>query len=174
MSDPNHGRTTARTRAASDPCQPTPDSCCRSPEANSVLAHRSSGMVAQVQAQFSFCNVVQQRTRFDYVIAALAPEVATEVRDLILNLPADQPYDRLKDALIQQTKASEQHRLQQQLTAEELGDRKPSQLLRRMQQLLGNSGPALDSAIIWQLFMQRLPPSVSMVLACLLRWQTGY
>ena len=120
---------------------------------------------AQVEAQFSFRNVVQQRTRFDYVIAALVPEVATEVRDLILNPPADQPYDRLKEALIQRTEASEQRRLQQLLTAEELGDRKPSQLLRRMQQLLGDSGPALDSAIIRQLFLQRLPPSVSMVLA---------
>ena len=49
--------------------------------------------------------------------------------------------------------------------AEELGDRNPSQLLLRMQQLLGDSGPAPDSAFVRQLFLQRLPPSVSIVLA---------
>ena len=119
----------------------------------------------QVEAQFSLKGIVQQRTRFDHVIAVLAPEVATEVRDLIINPPADNPYDLLKAALIKRTEASEQRRLQQLLTAEELGDRKPSQLLRRMQQLLGDSGPAPDSAFVRQLFLQRLPPSVRMVLA---------
>ena len=120
---------------------------------------------AQVEAQFSFRGVVQQRTRFDYVIAALAPEVAAEVRDLILHPPEERPYDLLKEALVKRTESSEQRRLQQLLTSEELGDRKPSQLLRRMQQLLGDSGPAPDSAFVRQLFLQRLPPSVSMVLA---------
>ena len=76
--------------------------------------------VAQVEAQFSFRNVVQQHTRFDYIIAALAPEVATEVRDLILNPPADQPYHRLKEALIQRIEASKQWQFQQLLTAEEV------------------------------------------------------
>ena len=120
---------------------------------------------AQVEAQFSTKGVVQQRTRFDHVVAALAPDVITEVRDVILHPPADRPYDRLKEALIQRTEASEQRRLQQLLTAEELGDRKPSQLLRHMQHLLGDSGPTPDSAFVRQLFLQRLPPSVRMVLA---------
>ena len=74
----------------------------------------------QVEAQFSLKGIVQQRTRFDHVIAVLAPEVATEVRDLIINPPADTPYDLLKAALIKRTEASEQRRLQQLLTAEEL------------------------------------------------------
>ena len=120
---------------------------------------------AQVEAQFSNRGIVQSRTRFDHIIAALSPEVATEVRDLILHPPEENPYQLLKDALIQRTEASEQRRLQQLLTSEELGDRKPSQLLRRMQQLLGDSGPPPDSAFVRQLFLQRLPSSVRMVLA---------
>ena len=120
---------------------------------------------AQVEAQFSNRGIVQSRTRFDYIIASLAPEVATEVRDLILHPPENNPYELLKDALIQRTEASEQRRLQQLLTSEELGDRKPSQLLRRMQQLLGDSGPPPDSAFVRQLFLQRLPSTVRMVLA---------
>ena len=119
----------------------------------------------QVEAQFSLKGIAQQRTKFDHVIAVLAPEVATEVRDLILNPPDDAPYDLLKTALIKCTEASEQRKLQQLLTAEELGDRKPSQLLRRMQQLLGDAGPPPEGAFVRQLFLQRMPPSVRMVLA---------
>ena len=117
---------------------------------------------AHVKAQFSNQEWCSNGPAMRNFIAALAPDVATEVRDLILHPPAEQPYDRLKETLI---KASEHQRLQQLLTAEELGDRKLSQLLRRMQQLLGNSGPAPDCAFVRQLFLQHFPPSVSMVLA---------
>ena len=120
---------------------------------------------AQVEAQFATRNITRQLTKFHYVIAALNPEVAAEVRDLVLHPPEDTPYDHLRSQLIKRTEASEQRRLQQLLTAEELGDRKPSQLLRRMQQLLGDSGPAPDSSFVRELFLQRLPPNVRMVLA---------
>ena len=72
---------------------------------------------------------------FEHVIASLSPQYAMEVCDLILNPPTSAQYDTLKKQLVKRTTASEQHRLQQ---LEELGDGKPSQLLRRMQQLLGD------------------------------------
>ena len=84
---------------------------------------------AQVKAQFSTRNITNQRTHFDHVIAALAPEIATEVRDLLLSPPDDHPYDVLRVELIKRTVASEQRRLQHLLIAEELSDKQPSQLL---------------------------------------------
>ena len=87
------------------------------------------------------------------------------MRDLIFNPPDDAPYDLLKATLIKCTESSEQHKLQRLLRAEELGDRKSSQLLRRMQQLLGDAGPPPEGAFARQLFLQRMPPSVRMVLA---------
>ena len=107
---------------------------------------------------------MQQRTKFDHVIAVLTPEVANEVQDLILNPPGDAPYDLLKAVLIKRMEASEQCKLQQLLTAEELGDRKPSQLLRHMQQLLGSADSPPKGAFVRQLFLQPMPPSVRMVL----------
>ena len=119
---------------------------------------------AQVEAQFACRRITSQRSKFDHVVASLSPEFAAEVRDLLLHPPADDPYSVLKDQLTKRTSVSEQRRLQQLLTGEDLGDRKPTQLLRRMEQLLGDR-PGIDTSLLRQLFLQKLPPNVRMVLA---------
>ena len=121
---------------------------------------------AQVEAQFSMRHITNQRTCFDYVVAVLATEFVTEVRDLLLAPPDDEPYNALKAQLIQRTTALEQRHLQQLFTVEELRDKKPLQLLHRMQQLLGDAaGPNPDNKFLRKLFLQRLPSQVRMVLA---------
>ena len=52
--------------------------------------------------------------------------------------------------------------MQQLLSSAELGDLKPTQLLRRLQQLAGGLA---DGRFIREIFLQRLPPNVRMVLA---------
>ena len=84
---------------------------------------------------------------FHYVIASLASEFAAKIRDLILTPPAETPYDVLKETLIKRTVASDQRHLQQQFSAKELGYRKPTQLLHRLQQLAGDT-PRADVAFL--------------------------
>ncbi|KAM7289137.1 uncharacterized protein ISCGN_029270 [Ixodes scapularis] len=119
---------------------------------------------AQVESQFTTSHITSQAQRFHHVVAALPPETAVDIRDIILEPPTTNPYDTLKAELIKRTSASEHRRLQQLLTSEELGDRTPSQLLRRLQQLLGERAATFDPALLRELFLQRLPNNLRMVL----------
>jgi len=47
---------------------------------------------------------------------------------------------------------------------EELGDRKPSQVLRRIQHLLGDKANSMDTTIMRVLFLQRLLSNIHMIL----------
>ena len=63
------------------------------------------------------------------------------------------------------TTALEQLRLWQLFPAEELGDRTPSQLWRRMQQLLGNAAnPNSEDTFLQELLLQNLHSHIRMVL----------
>ena len=113
------------------------------------MVRTSRGTIRHTEHHSSACS-------FDYIVASLAPELAIETRDLLLSPPEDHSYDTLKSQLIQWTAASEQCRLQQLLTT----------LLCWMQQLLGDStGPNSASSFLRELFLQRLPSHVCMVLA---------
>ena len=120
---------------------------------------------AQIESQFATRGITSQRTKYEYVVASLSQDIAMEVRDILISPPAVQPFSTLKDKLLLRTTVSEQRRLQTLLTTVELGDRTPSQLLREMQRLLGESVQQIDQALIRELFLQRLPPSIRMIMA---------
>ena len=115
---------------------------------------------SQVEAQFTTRNITSQKTKYAYVVGSLQPEVAQEVRDLLINPPAENPYTQLKKELVKRTSASDQQRLHQLLNAEQLGDRKPTQRFCRMQQLLGDN--QLEPSIMKQLFLQHSLPMLNL------------
>lgn len=63
--------------------------------------------------------------------------MATEVSGLLSEMPADKPYDILKVAVIHRTGESEERRLHDLFNNLPLGQNKPSQLMGKMQTLLG-------------------------------------
>ncbi|XP_072142010.1 uncharacterized protein [Dermacentor andersoni] len=124
-----------------------------------------SAWFLQAEAQFQVAGIRSQASKFHYAVAPLSPAAIDEVADLLNSPLSAATYDDLKAALLQRTAASERSRIQQLLSAEELGDQRPSQLLRRMSQLLGNNARSIDDTLLRELFLQRLPADVQMVLA---------
>ncbi|XP_064469957.1 uncharacterized protein LOC135384698 [Ornithodoros turicata] len=119
----------------------------------------------QAETQFQLAGISSQLTMYRHIIAALPPDIAMEVFDVLQSPPAQDPFTTLKSAIIERTTMSERKRLQQLLTSEELGDRHPTQLLRSMEALLGDRAPAFDANVLRELFLQRLPPQAQMILA---------
>lgn len=119
----------------------------------------------QVESQFAARRITADLTKYHYVVSSLPPAIASEIRDLLLTPPADNAYATLKETLVRRVTPSEPQRLQQLLRGTDLGDRTPSQLLRHMQQLLGETTTALDGSLLRELFLQKLPSNVRMVVA---------
>ena len=117
----------------------------------------------QAEAQFANNNITSPKGRYNVVVASLAPEFAAEIRDLLISPPEHDPYNKLKSTLIQRTQKSEQARLRELLSTADVGDRQPSRVLRRMHQLL--AGKTLDASLLREMFIQRLPPTVRMILS---------
>lgn len=117
---------------------------------------------AQVEAEFRTAHVAASSRKFNLLISALPSDVAMDIRDIIINPPIVSPYEIAKAEIIKRTSQSEKKRLQQLLSNEVLGDQTPSQLLRKLLQLLG--GAAIDESILKEIFLNRLPSEVQRVL----------
>ncbi|XP_061724539.1 uncharacterized protein LOC133530589 [Cydia pomonella] len=117
---------------------------------------------AQVEGQFQNSGITSDVTKFNYVISHLDNQYAREVKDLIINPPASQRYDKLKTELIKRLGISNERKTKQLLMHEELGDRKPSHFFRHLKDL---AGPAVPDDFIRSIWMTRLPHGVQMVLA---------
>ena len=85
---------------------------------------------------------------YEEIVCALSTKYATEVQDLLFDPPEKEPYEKFKYQLIARLADSERQKLQQLLTTEEPGDRKPTQLLRKMQLLLGEKANMIDSSLL--------------------------
>ncbi|KAH8023714.1 hypothetical protein HPB51_015254 [Rhipicephalus microplus] len=118
----------------------------------------------QVEAHFRLWQVTSQQTRHCHLVCCLPPDVADDLADILASPHPSHPYDTLKAAIISRKSESEHSRLQQLITATELGDHRPSQLLRRMRQLLRGPSAPQEEKLLRELFLQRLPQSMVPVL----------
>ena len=99
---------------------------------------------------------------FNYVVSQLPPNMAAEVRDLILSPPRE-PYKTLKATLIMRTSETAAQRLKKALAATEVGDAKPTQILRVLKQQI--EGMTADDQLVLQVFLQKLPSTVRSIVA---------
>lgn len=118
---------------------------------------------AQVEAQFTISGITADQTKYNQVVAQLDARVIGEIEDIVLQPPAENKYDHLKLELIRRLSTSEEQRVRQLVSDEELGDRRPSQFLRHLRSLAGNS--LTDENLLRQLWMRRLPQHLQAILA---------
>ncbi|KAH8027376.1 hypothetical protein HPB51_004767 [Rhipicephalus microplus] len=107
----------------------------------SFWPNRPSTWFLQVEAHFRLRQITNQQTRHWHLVSCLPPDIADDLADILVSPHPSHPYDTLKAAIISRKSESVHSRLQQLITTTELGDRRPSQLLRRMRQLLGAPPP---------------------------------
>lgn len=99
--------------------------------------------------------------RAQMVIAQLEKEDIEQICDLLYNPPADHQYTAIKERLISVYEESDSKQLQKLLSDMDLGDQKPSQLLRRMRSLAHKKVPDDTLRLMW---MNLLPAHVRSVL----------
>ena len=114
----------------------------------------------QVESSFATRKITVQLTKFDYVIQALDNNTAERVQSIILSPPEENPYDELKQTLIDIFGKSQAEKDQEILDFNGLGDKKPSELLQQMLNL--NADP---KTLFKAFFLAQLPSEVRRILA---------
>lgn len=117
---------------------------------------------AQVESQFLISGISSDATKFNFITSQLDQEHARIVKDVIINPPASDRYEKLKYELIKRISQSREKRTLQLLQHEELGDRKPSQFLRHLKSL---AGPEIPNDFLLTIWSSRLPPHVQTIVA---------
>lgn len=117
---------------------------------------------AQVEAQFFSHRITADNSRYFTIVGALDSSVLEQVSDLIRSPPANERYLTLKSQLIERFTDSRETQLHKLLTEMQLGDRKPSQLLREMRTLATDR---VSEDLLHSLWIKRMPTSVRCVLS---------
>ncbi|KAF0302183.1 hypothetical protein FJT64_025727 [Amphibalanus amphitrite] len=114
--------------------------------------------LSQVECALGVAGITDDLTRYQVLVVNLPTEVAVQVRDVISS-PAPS-YASLTAALRERLAQSRASRLEALLRHQQLGDQRPSELLRRMQGEPAMAGvlPA-DNGLLRTLYKQRLPQS---------------
>ncbi|GFQ90527.1 uncharacterized protein TNCT_377351 [Trichonephila clavata] len=88
--------------------------------------------------QFDVANITQDQTKFNIVLSALDEHILDFIEDILSNPPTENKYIALKSALLSRLTDSEEAKLKKLLGNLQLGDCRPSDLLRQMESLAGS------------------------------------
>lgn len=122
----------------------------------------ASAWFAQTEAQFALREITADTTKYYYVVSALGNTTASRVVSLLTNPPATDKYIALKAHLLKTFELSDTERANRLFSLQGLGDSKPSELMDRMLDLLGEHRPDF---LFTHLFLRQLPPQVRAALA---------
>lgn len=115
----------------------------------------------QMESQFAVAGITVDSTKYHHVISSLDAKFLLHVSDIIRNPPAEGKYAAVKKALIDEFTDSDQKKVRKLIKEIELGDLKPSQLLKRMKDLANGK---IDDDVLKQLWIERLPEAIRAVI----------
>ena len=115
-----------------------------------------------VEAQFTIRKIDDDETRYCYVVAHLGNSVASRLTGHIAAPPRLHKYVSLKALLLKTFELSAGERARRLFAINGLGDGKPSELMERMLNLLGEEQPCF---LFMELFRRNLPAEVRVALA---------
>lgn len=114
-----------------------------------------------LEAEFNASKTRNDETKYYSVIRALDPETLQLVTDVLHNPPAIDKYKCIKETLIKRTSVSREKQIHQLLKQMDLADKKPTQLLREMRELAGDS---VSDDMLHQLWLDRMPHHIKPIL----------
>lgn len=118
--------------------------------------------IAQCDNAFAYSGITSDDTKFSALVAHIDAETLEHVADIVLTPPPTDKYKKLSGRLISEFAESDQQKIKKLLCDLQLGDEKPSHLLRKMR---GLAGTQLQDDFLQNLWLQRMPPHIQTVLS---------
>ena len=120
----------------------------------------------QIETQFDLHQINDDDERYSLTCAALSGEVASDVRDVLLQPFRSHKYESLKNILIERRGLTTPERVNKVISGEKMGSDIPSRFLRRLQKTAGFGTQAVvGKAVIRQAFIRQMPTSIRAHLA---------
>lgn len=126
--------------------------------------HCSQLWFIQVENQLLNHKITANSTKYSHLVAALDSDTMLEVSDILRAPPEKDKYDSLKQAIISRFTDSADPQLHEALTELQLGNLKPTQLLRQMKSLAGDRASEDVLRVRW---LALFPPSIQRCLKIL-------
>ena len=120
----------------------------------------------QIETQFAIHQIHDDDERYSLTCAALSGEVASDVRDVLLQPFRSHKYESLKAILIERRGLTTPERVNKVISGERMGTVIPSRFLRRLQKTAGFGTKAVvGKAVIRQAFIRQMPALIRAHLA---------
>ena len=120
----------------------------------------------QIETQFDLHQIHDDDERCSLTCAALSGEVASDVRDVLLQPFRSHKYESMKTILIERRGLTTPERVNKVISGERMGSDIPSRFLRRLQRTAGFGTKAVaGKAVIRQAFIRQMPASIRAHLA---------
>ncbi|GFT00437.1 retrovirus-related Pol polyprotein from transposon 297 [Trichonephila clavipes] len=126
--------------------------------------HNPALWFVRLEAQFDLAKILNDTTKFNYVLSAVESDILNSVSDLVLRPPENGKYEALKKRLIEVHSKSEDSKIRILFHGLELGNQRPLQLLTCMCTLTGDK---VGEPLLKSLWLGSLPNGTQTILAAL-------